>query len=282
MTWPLKMAVYRPAGRLAWYVRAFQVFSSTPSGGVSVLDFGGGDISVPICFGDPVLVEGWGGVAVPSAAVVGPRRHAVWLQFQGSVDQVNVSFFPGAAGAFGLPVPELVDRMASPVDVWPRDFREAVAEMEPFPTAERIHRLAELLLARLESRREAPGQVRQAVWLVRAHRGRVSVRWLAEQVGLSISQLERGFSRHVGVGPKLLARQTRVCALAAEAMTPASPGWAVLAAKYGYADQAHLTREFRELTGFTPSGFAGQRSDAEFLQDALACRRGISTPPAPQ
>jgi hypothetical protein len=32
------------------------------------------------------------------------------------------------------------------------------------------------------------------------------------------------------VGPKLLARQARVCALAAEAMMLAAPAWAVLAA----------------------------------------------------
>jgi AraC-like DNA-binding protein len=152
----------------------------------------------------------------------------------------------------------------------PGEFREAVAELKPLPTTERICGLAELLLAPLEPRREPPGQVRQAVGLVRAHGGRVSVRWLAEHVGLGVSQLERGFTRHVGVGPKLLARQTRVCALAAEAMTPASPGWAVLAAKYGYADQAHLAREFRELTGFTLSWFADQRSDAEFLRPGVS------------
>ena len=134
MTSPLKMTVYRPADRLGSYVRSFQVFSTTQPAGVSVLDFGGGDVSVPVCFGDPVLVEDWGRAAVPSAAVVGPRRQAVWLRFEGMVDQVNISFFPGAAGAFvGMPMPELVGRMASPDDVWPHDFREAVAELEPLP-----------------------------------------------------------------------------------------------------------------------------------------------------
>jgi AraC-like DNA-binding protein len=262
-------------------VRAFQVFSTThPPSGVSVLDFGGGDVSVPVCFGDPVLVEDWGAAEVPSAAVVGPRRQATWLRFQGSVDQVNVSFFPGAAGAFvGLPMPELVNRMASPGDVWPHDFREAVAALQPLPTEQRISGLAELLLARLESRREPPPQIREAVRLIRARRGRVTVRWLARQVHFSISQLERSFTRHVGVGPKLLARQTRVCALAAEATTPAQPGWALLAVRYGYADQAHLARELRELTGLTPSGLARVGSDADFLQDALACRHGVFKSP---
>src|SRR5215469_9790745 len=77
MTSPLTMAVYRPAGRLGLYVRAFQVFAATQSARASVLDFGGGDVSVPVCFGDPVLVEDWGGAEARSAAVVGPRRHAV-------------------------------------------------------------------------------------------------------------------------------------------------------------------------------------------------------------
>ena len=205
-------------------MRAFQVFSTTdPPAGVSVLDFGGGDVSVPVCFGDPVLVEDWGAAEVPSAAVVGPRRHATWLRFCGRVDQVNVSVFPGAAGAFvGLPMPELVNRMASPDDVWPHDFREAVAALQPLPTEQRISGLADLLLARLEPRREPPRQVREAVRLIRAGRGRVTVQWLARQVNLSISQLERSFTRHVGVGPKLLARQTRVCAVAAEATTSAT------------------------------------------------------------
>ena len=277
---PLKTAVYRPAGRLGLYVRAFQVFSTTdPSAGVSVLDFGGGDVSMPVCFGDPVLVEDWGAAEVPSAAVVGPRRHATWLRFRGRVDQVNVSFFPGAAGAFvGLPMPELVNRMASPGDVWPHDFREAVAALQPLPAEQRIAGLADLLLTRLDARGEPPAQVREAVRLIRARRGQVTVQWLARQVNLSISQLERSFTRHVGVGPKLLARQARVCALAAEAARPANPGWALLAADYGYADQAHLAREFRELTGLTPSTLARVGSDADILQDALPCRLGVFKP----
>jgi len=271
MTSPLTMAVYRPAGRLGLYVRAFQVFAATQSAGASVLDFGGGDVSVPVCFGDPVLVEDWGGAEARSAAVVGPRRHAVWLRFEGTVDQVNISFFPGAAGVFvGLAMPELVDRMAAPEDVWPGDFREAVAELEPLPTQQRISGLAGLLLARLEPRREPGPQVREAVRLIRASRGRVTVRGLAGQVNLSVSQLERSFTRHVGVGPKLLARLTRLSALAAEAMTCASPCWARLAAEYGYADQAHLARDFRELTGLPPSGLAAERWPARH-----GCRAGL-------
>jgi hypothetical protein len=48
-----------------------------------------------------------------------------------------------------------------------------------------------LLLARLEPRREPHRQILEAVRLIRARRGGVTVQWLASQVNLSISQLER-------------------------------------------------------------------------------------------
>ncbi|MBV9205206.1 MAG: hypothetical protein JO037_07340 [Actinobacteria bacterium] len=75
MTSPLQMTVYRPVRRLGLYVRAFQVFSAAGPDPVSVLDFGGCDVSVPVCFGHPVLVEDWDRAKVASAAVEGPRRH---------------------------------------------------------------------------------------------------------------------------------------------------------------------------------------------------------------
>jgi hypothetical protein len=117
---------------------------------------------VPLRFGDPVVIES-SKATVRSAAVVGPRTRSARLRFGGSIDQVNVSFFPGVAGAFvGLPIEDLVGRVAAPDDVWPHHFREA----------------------------------------------------LVDQVNLSMSQLERSFTRQLGVGPKFLARQTRLAALA--------------------------------------------------------------------
>ncbi len=271
MTVGLKLTVYRPTGRLASYVHQFQVLSVEKGTDASLLDFCGADVSVPLCFGDPIFVEDPAPTEVQSATLVGPRTRSVWLRFTGSIDQVNISLFPGVAGAFvGLSMPELVGRMAPPDDVWPHDFREAVAELEPLPVEKRVSRLGALLLVRLNPRWEAEVQVREAVRLINARRGRVQVRWLADQLNLSVSQLERNFKQHVGVGPKLFARQTRALEVAREVMKMRSRNWARLAYKYGYSDQAHLAREFRELMGLTPSVFGRIKEDADFLQDALS------------
>jgi AraC-like DNA-binding protein len=158
----------------------------------------------------------------------------------------------------------------APDQVWPRQFLEQVAELEPLRVEERVSRLSALLLARLEPAREPGPQIREAVRLIYARRGRARVSWLADQVNLSVSQLERRFKRHVGVTPKFLCRQVRVSSLAAEAGSLPRPDWTFLAERYGFSDQAHLTREFRALMGFTPAAFWGIGHDADFLQDALA------------
>src|SRR5262249_37746790 len=132
MTTGLRLMEYRPRGELASYVRAFQLLrTDDESARVSVLDFAGADVSAPLRFGDPIIVDDIRPAVVESAAVGGPRTRSVWLRFDGRIDQVHVSFFPGVAGAFpGLSMQELVGRMAAPDEVWPTGFRQAVAELE--------------------------------------------------------------------------------------------------------------------------------------------------------
>jgi AraC-like DNA-binding protein len=268
----LRMILHRPRGRLASYVRYFQALTTDATAPTAVLDFAGADVSVPLRFGDPVIAKGFGQGVVESAAVVGPRTRSVWLSFAGAIDQVNVSFLPGVAGAFlHLSMAEVAGRVVAPEDVWPRGFRQALADLEPLPCEDRLSRLEELLLGLLDATLDPGPQVREALRLIQATGGRVRVPWLADQVNLSVSQLERSFKRHVGLGPKLLARQTRVAEVAAEAMSASAHDWGWMAYEHGYSDQAHLVRECRALLGLTPRRLGVLRTSADFLQDAIAC-----------
>ncbi|MER9841163.1 AraC family transcriptional regulator [Mesorhizobium australicum] len=55
-----------------------------------------------------------------------------------------------------------------------------------------------------------------------------------------------------GIGPKTLSRIVRFNRALGLSRQQAS-GWADIAADCGYADQAHLAREFRDLAGETPT-----------------------------
>ena len=128
---------------------------------------------------------------------------------------------------------------------------------------ERIERIARTFRTWCADPAARAGRVRPDVaeaWrLVLASRGRITMDTLAGQVFLSPRQLRTEFAREFGLGPKSAARLTRFeAALATIAGTvhhERSPDLAGIAADVGYADHAHLTREFRRFTGASPSAW---------------------------
>jgi AraC-like DNA-binding protein len=82
---------------------------------------------------------------------------------------------------------------------------------------------------------------------------------VARALDLSERQLERLLLHHVGLGPKRLARIARLRTALAVARRGAL---ADAAAAAGYADQAHMAREIRALTGATASALVPALSES--------------------
>ncbi|HET6710106.1 helix-turn-helix domain-containing protein [Amycolatopsis sp.] len=70
---------------------------------------------------------------------------------------------------------------------------------------------------------------------------------------VSERRLRRRFVQAVGYGPATYLRVSRF--QRAVALAPRAPNLAALAAAAGYADQAHLSRDCRALTGLTPRAY---------------------------
>lgn len=82
---------------------------------------------------------------------------------------------------------------------------------------------------------------------------------LARDTGLSERRFGMLFQLQVGMRPKRYARLLRFRAVLVQAQSAASVNWSRVAADCGYCDQAHLTHEFREFAGVTPSAFMAAR-----------------------
>jgi AraC-like DNA-binding protein len=83
-----------------------------------------------------------------------------------------------------------------------------------------------------------------------------SVDEIATTFDVSPRQLRRQFVAACGYGPKTLQRIMRLQrALRLMSSSVRLGGLADLAAATGYADQAHMTRDFHELTGLTPKRY---------------------------
>jgi AraC-like DNA-binding protein len=75
---------------------------------------------------------------------------------------------------------------------------------------------------------------------------------LAALCNLSERQLQRRFSRAVGLSPKQFARIRRMRTVLARVLESPRGRWSAIAAEFHYTDQAHLIRDLSRLTGLTP------------------------------
>jgi AraC-like DNA-binding protein len=96
--------------------------------------------------------------------------------------------------------------------------------------------------------------------------GSVDIATVAAEVGWSRRHLGEQFRREFGLAPKVMARVMRFEKAKALMGAAPDPDLATVAAIAGYADQPHLTREWRELAGTTPAGWL-RGEEFLFVQD---------------
>ena len=78
-----------------------------------------------------------------------------------------------------------------------------------------------------------------------------TVRKLAAHIGTSIRHLERLFSEHIGITPKRFLKIRRFQTLEEHLHEDTTP-LASLSVQCGYADQPHMNKEYKQLTGNRP------------------------------
>ena len=165
----------------------------------------------------------------------------------------GVRLWPGASTAFFTRPPVELRNRAGLASQWVdapwleglgRPLRRCNDQSEAGKVLDRA------LLARLDDARPLDGVVMDAVFAILRANGEVAIRALAR--GISSRQLRRRFKAAVGLTPKELARIRRVRASIISALETTSDPWVELAWAHGYADQAHLAKEFRTLAGLPP------------------------------
>ncbi|MFH9569186.1 helix-turn-helix domain-containing protein [Streptomyces sp. NPDC017230] len=166
----------------------------------------------------------------------------------------GVRFYPGTAPALlGVPAHELRDRRVDLTDLWPADrVRRLAARVTAAPDP--ASGLEEAALSRAAETEPPDPLLRRIVAALDAGR---PVAATADGLGLSARQLHRRSLAAFGYGPKTLARVLRL--QRALDLARAGTPLAETAARCGYADQAHLTRDVRELAGVAPGELLGRR-----------------------
>ncbi|MBC2906130.1 AraC family transcriptional regulator [Streptomyces sp. PSKA01] len=231
-------------------------------------------------FGEPVRVLRPG--RLPDTRVslfCGPTTTPAVGEHSGRLAGIEVLLTPWAAFTlFGTPQYELADRTVDP-DELPHALDIGVGELAgalaALPSWENRFALLDDVFARWSEAGVPSSERVVRAWseLVRSG-GAMPVPRLAEEVGWSVRHLESRFREQIGLGPKAAARVLRL--QRARRLLVAGRGVAETAAACGFYDQAHLSGEFKAMTGCTPREFTAARrlpvqaADGSPVADRLA------------
>lgn len=180
----------------------------------------------------------------------------VIIETSGASSCLQIDFTAtGARRFFRLPMSELAGRLVGLEDllgVAGSALREQLGNAPDWQSRASIAQAFVISRTRLSPPPSA--EIGWAFSEIARQRGRGTVESLAAGLGWSRKHLSDRFAGEIGVGPKSVARIVRIRSAMRLARTGIS-GWADVAADGGFADQAHLVREFRELAGETPSSW---------------------------
>lgn len=249
----------RPHPQLTGLVSGYADFAQRAAGPVETREAANAKIVVIVDLDEGWTVEGERFRSFAGGLYPRPVR----VRHEGSAAGVQIDLEPVAARSLlGVPAGELSGRTVGLEDLLGRRADNVAERLHgAADPAERFAILDEVLRRALAGAREGCRPDTRRAWaLLEASGGRMRVEELAAALGCSRRHLVNRFAADVGAPPKLAARLIRF--ETARRRLGSAP-LARLAAECGYADQAHLSREFAALAGAPPTAFP-------IVQDARA------------
>jgi AraC-like DNA-binding protein len=194
------------------------------------------------------------------AGIFGVDRRLFTRSLSGLGLAFGIRFTAGGFRPFWqAPISQLTDRVVPAARLFgPRAEKTRQAIIGDFDVDDGVMiGYAEALLHSVMPERDPLGEQAAAlVSRVTDDPGLRRVDQLSASSGLTVRTLQRLFADYVGVSPKWVMRRARLHEAAERADSGEPVDWAALASDLGYADQAHLTRDFTVTIGVPPARYA--------------------------
>ncbi len=193
-------------------------------------------------------------VSTITGVVTGLYRR--WVEGGGQV--LGVRFRPGCfRPVLGEAVSSLTGKVLKAAELFGASFEAVERDILRAADDDVMVGLAdEFLTGVLPDPDPLAGEIAGMVTRIATDHSLLRVDQVAETFGISVRRLQRLFGEYVGVSPKWVLRRSRLHDAAERAGRGTVVDWATLAADLGYADQAHLTRDFTATIGVSPARYA--------------------------
>jgi len=192
----------------------------------------------------------------PRAFLSGQEKSFADLEYTGQINMISVVFRPiGVKAFFDLPILKINNLRVTAADLEDREL--AILEHSLTSTENDelcILLIEQFLLKRLSHLAEHNlKRIEATIRLINS--GQTDITLLADAACLSTKQFQRIFSEHVGSNPKEFSRTIRFQKALYILETQSQTSLTTLAYDCGYFDQSHMIKDFKALSGYTPSEY---------------------------
>jgi AraC-like DNA-binding protein len=269
--------VHRPSAPLRPYVSRMNGYHFAGFEPAVHMGLPSRNVTFVVPFDDPLVLgrlpDGQPGLHAFDTCIGGFHTTPVEIHHDGNQHGIQLDVTPsGARALFGMPAAELASATVALDALWgplAGELRERLATAVGWPARFAV---AEHLLCRVIADRAAGAEIAgdlQMAWeRLTLTGGQVDVATLASDTGWSRRHFTQRFSSEYGLGPKAMGRVIRFERSRSMLIAPPSRRLRLvdIAATCGYADQAHLTRDWQALAGASPTAWLAAEA-LPILQD---------------
>lgn len=199
----------------------------------------------------------------PRAMVLGQTIEPFYIEPTGYVNTFAIRFYPyGFANFVTEPIKNLANK-ETPLESL---FQERIAKeleqkiIQAKDVKQRIEIIENFLIERLNDKSTVESIVKATVDALFSTNGNVPIKTILKDDLSKRRQLERKFSKQIGVSPKQLGKLIRLQTALKMLLNKEAESLTTIAYESDYYDQAHFIKDFREFTGTNPKEFLGNKN----------------------
>lgn len=194
----------------------------------------------------------------------GIRDRYYYINQTGKLNVFGISFFPtGLYPLLKIPLSEFTNQTIE-LDLLLNKFTSQIEEkLSITDSISEKFDLIEKELAGLIDIELIPKEITQIFNVFSSNTNHLDIHHFCDHYGINQRKLERIFNKYIGISPKKYLRLNRFQGVLNEIIKQKNKNLISLAYENDYYDQTHFIKDFKSLTGSSPSQFSNERKSVK-------------------
>jgi AraC-like DNA-binding protein len=251
----------KPSPVLSQYIKHYWVLEASASEGeVCERVIPTGNIEMMFHYRKPFVckLDGVNGTKQPRSLISGMSSFFSDVATNGDSGVVAVTFLPlGACHFLPFPMLEIENMHVGLNDIFSSQIREIEERICLGKTLDERIKTIELFLTSKLKPEKANGAllIKEGISLINLSKGTIQTETLSKKLYTTPKTLERKFMSLLGKSPKQFSKIVRFQSIIQDFKNSPFKSLTETAYEFGYFDQAHFIKDFKNLSGYTPKEF---------------------------